>query len=73
MFEQLQQENGGKRNPCIIEILIGNMGKNKFSEKKSSYPLIRDKLAVAQGLPARYQLKSFTHSASISVCVHNAQ
>jgi hypothetical protein len=30
MFEQLQQENGGKWNPCIIEILIGNMAKNNF-------------------------------------------
>jgi hypothetical protein len=41
MFEQ--QENGGKSNPCIIEILIGNMVKNKimlFFQKKKNYPQI---------------------------------
>jgi hypothetical protein len=43
----------------------------QFSVKSSNYPLISDKLEDAQGLPARYQLKSFTHSAS--VCVHNVQ
>jgi hypothetical protein len=59
----------------IMEIKIGNMAKNKITAFSKNLLishlnlLIGDKLADVQGLPARYQLKSFTHSASISICV----